>query len=162
MIFTDIITALVKAKVRFVVVGGVAAGINGSARATFDLDICYDPAPDNVEKLARVLAGWHAYLRGVEPGLPFIMDAKSFRITPVMTLTTDLGPLDVMDRIAGVGDFDKVLANSFEVEQPGLTFRTLTLASLVDAKRATGRKKDRDQLPELEALLAQTRRSSTT
>jgi len=140
----------------------VAAGINGSARATFDLDICYDPAPDNVEKLARMLAGWHAYLRGVEPGLPFIMDAKAFRITPVMTLTTDLGPLDVMDRIAGVGDFANVLAHSFEVEQPGFTFRTLTLASLIDAKRATGRKKDRDQLPELEALLARTRRSATT
>jgi hypothetical protein len=145
---------LTNAGVRFVVVGGVAAGINGSARATFDLDICYDPAPENAEKLARVLADWHAYLRGVEPGLPFIMDAKAFRITPVMTLTTDMGPLDVMDRVAGVGDFDKVFANSFDVAEPGFTFRALTLASLIDAKRAAGRRKDRDQLPELEALLA--------
>jgi hypothetical protein len=158
MIFTDIITALVKADIRFVVVGGVAAGINGSSRATFDLDICYDPASDNVVALSRVLAGWHAYPRGIEPGLPFIMDARAFRVTPVMTLDTDVGAIDVMDRVAGVGDFDAVRASSFEIVDAELQFRTLTLEALVDAKRAAGRKKDRDQLPELEALLAIKRR----
>jgi len=160
VIFTNIIAALVKADVRFVVVGGVAAGLNGSSLATFDLDICYDPAPDNVEKLARVLSGWHAYLRGVEPGLPFIMDAKAFRITPIMTLTTDMGSIDVMDRVTGVGDFDTVFANSFAVADSGYTFLALTLASLIDAKRAAGRVKDRGQLIELEALLARSRRGA--
>lgn len=158
MIFTDVITALTRAGVRFVVVGGVAAGIHGSARATFDLDICYDPAPDNTERLARVLLKWHAYLRGVEPGLPFIMDARAFRITPVMTLTTDLGPLDVMDRVLGVGEFDAVLDNSVDVEAVGVRFHALALPALVRAKRAVRRPKDLDQLPELEALLARTRR----
>jgi hypothetical protein len=158
VIFTDVIGALAAAGVRFVVVGGVAAGIHGSSRATFDLDICYDPAPGNTGKLAALLATWHAYLRGVEPGLPFIMDAKAFSITPVMTLTTDLGPLDVMDRVAGVGDFADVLANSVEVETPAVRFRVLALASIVQAKRAVRRPKDLDQLPELEALLARTRR----
>ncbi len=161
MIFTDVITALAAAGVRFVVVGGVAAGIHGSTRATFDLDICYDPAPENTEKLAAVLVTWHAYLRGVEPGLPFIMDAKAFRITPIMTLTTDVGPLDVMDCVAGVGEFAAVLANSVEVETPGVRFRALALPSLVQAKRTVRRPKDLEQLPELEALLARTRLSKS-
>jgi hypothetical protein len=155
-----VIAALVSADVRFVVVGGVAAGLHGSTRVTFDLDICYDPAPDNTERLASVLVKWHAYLRGVEPGLPFFMDARAFRITPVMTLTTDVGPLDVMDRIEGVGGFADVLANSVEIEARGLRFRALALPSLIQAKRAVRRPKDVEQLPELEALLARTRRGA--
>lgn len=157
MSFTSIIAALAAAGIRFVVVGGVAGGIHGSTRATLDLDICYDPADDNTTRLAAVLAAWHAYLRGVEPGLPFIMDAKSFRITPVMTLTTDHGPLDVMDRVPGVGDFERVLERSVEVEIGAVRFHALGLPALIDAKRATGREKDLSQLPELEALLNRTR-----
>jgi predicted nucleotidyltransferase len=160
MIFTEIIGALTNAGVRFVVVGGVAAGVHGSTRVTFDLDICYDPAPENTERLATVLLGWHTYLRGLDPGLPFVMDATAFRITPVMTLTTDHGPLDVMDRVVGVGDYSDVLEHSVEVEAGDVRFRALSLAGLVNAKRAARRKKDLDQLPELEALLAMTRKRS--
>ena len=157
MIFTDVIGRLIDAGVRFVVVDGVAAGVQGSTRATFDLDICYSPAPGNIEKLARVLSTWHAYLRGVDPGLPFIMDVKTFRVTPVMTLTTDHGPLDVMDRVAGVGDFAAVRANSVAVDAGSVRFRALGLPALVRAKRETRRAKDLEQLPELEALLEHTR-----
>jgi predicted nucleotidyltransferase len=158
VIFTDVIAGLADAGVRFVVIGGVAAGVQGATRATFDLDICYDPTPANVAKLARVLATWHAYLRGVEPGLPFIMDAKTFRVTPVMTLTTDHGPLDVMDRVEGVGDYAAVRASSVTVDAGSVRFRALGLPALVRAKRATRRPKDLEQLPELEALLERTRR----
>ena len=153
MIFTDLIYALNTRGVRFVVIGGVAAGVQGSMRATFDLDICYDPAPDNAKALARLLADRHAYLRGVEPGLPFTMDERALRTTPVMTLTTDAGPIDVMDRVAGVGEYREVLAASIELEAFGQRFRALGLPALVAAKKATGRPKDQEQLPELEALL---------
>ncbi len=158
MIFTDVIRALADANVRFVVVGGVAAGLAGSSRVTFDLDICYDPSLNNLARLAAVLASWHAYLRGVEPGLPFYMDVTALRVTPMMTLTTDLGALDVMDRVEGVGTFEAVLASSVVVDAPGVTFRALGLPALVKAKRTIRRKKDLEQLPELEALLARVRR----
>jgi predicted nucleotidyltransferase len=156
--FTDLISDLNARGVRFVVIGGVAAGIHGSSRATLDLDICYDPAPDNVAALARLLADRHAYLRGVEPGLPFMMDERALRTTPVMTLTTDAGPIDVMDRVAGVGDYPAVLAASVEVEAFGQRFQALGLPGLVAAKKATGRPRDQEQVPELEALLALQRR----
>jgi hypothetical protein len=159
-LFIGQIATLARAHVRFVVIGGVAAGLHGLARATFDLDICYDPAPENRERLARVLAGWGAYLRGVEPGLPFTMDARQLAVSPVMTLTTSTGDLDVMDRVAGVGDFEQVERRSVEVRGGGVVFRILDLPALVAAKRAAGRPRDRDQLPDLEALLA--RRKSTS
>ena len=110
--FIGQIATLVEGEVQFVVIGGVAAGLHGAGRATFDLDICYDPSAENRERLAKALAGWGAYLRGVERGLPFTMDARQLLITPVMTLTTSTGDLDVMDRVAGVGEFAAVYAQS--------------------------------------------------
>jgi len=159
-LFIGQIAALVAAEVRFVVIGGVAAGLHGAGRATFDLDICYDPSAANRERLARLLAGWTAYLRGVEPGLPFTMDARQLVITPVMTLTTSMGDLDVMDRVAGVGEFNEVLAQSVETRVGAVSFRILDLPALVAAKRASARRRDLDQLPELEALLALRRRGA--
>jgi hypothetical protein len=156
--FEEIIAALLAAGARFVVVGGVAATIQGSARFTNDLDICYDPAPDNLEALVRLLRGWHAYLREVEPGLPFTLDVRALRATPVMTLTTDLGDIDLLDQILGIGGYADVLAASEPVRIDAIEFRALTLPALISAKKATGRAKDREHLIELEALLALRRR----
>jgi predicted nucleotidyltransferase len=75
-----------------------------------------------------------------------------------MTLVTRRGLIDVMDRVAGVGEFAQVFAESEEVQGSGMRFRVLTLPALIRAKRAAGRKKDRDQLPELEALFELTKK----
>lgn len=151
---------LSEARIRFVLIGGLAMRAQGSARLTEDLDICYDPAPDNVRALARLLAEWHAYLRGVEPGLPFVMDERTFRTTPVMTLITDHGAIDVMDEVAGVGKWPDVVADSEELEWSGTKMLVLSLRGLIKAKRGSARPKDLAQLPELEALLAMRRRGA--
>ena len=143
---------LVENRVSFVVIGGVAANLHGSARITNDLDICYDPTDENRQRLTGVLASWQAYLRGVEPGLPFTMDARMLRDTPVMTLIGTEGWIDVMDRVAGVGEFDKVLAASVTGEWDSLRFRIIGLDALIAAKRAAARKKDHEALLELQAL----------
>ena len=152
--FEEIIKALVASRVRFVVIGGVAATIQGSARFTNDIDICYDTADDNVQRLVTLLSGWNAYLRGVERGLPFVFDARAFRITPVMTLTTDKGDIDVLDVVPGVGDYAAVLKASEVVEIGAVEFRSLRLEALIASKRAVRRPKDVEQLIELEALLS--------
>lgn len=144
--------ALSRRGVAFVIVGGLAARAHGSHRLTEDLDICYDDSDDNVERLAVILAEWNAYLRGIERGLPFVMDARTFRTNPVMTLITDHGPIDVMDAVDGVGRYPAVLRASVVIPYEGVPLRFLDLPALIAAKRATGRPKDRDQLPELTAL----------
>jgi len=158
MTLLGMVRGLVEADVRLVVIGGVAANAHGSARITDDLDVCYDPEDGNRRRLAMTLAAWGAYLRGVEPGLPFVMDERALRTTPVMTLITAQGSIDVMDRVLGVGGFADVLQDSEEVEVGDLRFRVLSLAGLIRAKRAARRRKDLDQLPELEALLELSRR----
>ena len=152
MSLTGILRGLNAANVRYVVIGGVAATAHGSARVTFDVDVCYDPSPENRTRLAGVLAGWHAYLRGVEPGLPFTMDARMLRDVPVLTLATDEGDLDVMDRVAGIGEFDRVAASGESVTVLGVTTRIISLDALIASKRAAGRRKDLEALLELEAL----------
>ena len=150
------VTGLTRARVPFVVVGGVAASAHGSARVTDDLDVCYDTAPGTLEALARLLAGWHAYPRGVESGLPFIMDVQTLRTTPILSLDTSEGRLDLLDHVAGVGDYAACRAASevisVTVDGQRIRFRTLTLEALIQAKRAAGRRKDLDHLVELEAI----------
>ena len=154
MSFATILGGLRAHRIRFVVVGGLAATAHGSRRVTDDVDICYDLAGENVERLAVLLSKWNAYPRGVERDLPFFMDARQFKITPIMTLTTDEGFIDVLDIVKGVGGFADCYSRSSQVEAFDIRFRVLDLPALIDAKRATGRPKDLDQLPELEALLA--------
>lgn len=153
---------LVTSKVRFIVVGGLAAAAHGSSRVTNDLDICYDAlGGNNLVALATLLARWKAYPRGVEAGLPFIMDDRTLRGAPILTLTSTEGDIDVLDRIAGIGPYADVLRHSEKVTALGVRFSVLDLPSLIKAKRAAGRPRDFEHLPELEALLALTKRKAT-
>lgn len=148
---------LVRAGVRFVVIGGVAATAQGSVRITEDLDICYDPAPDNAEHLARLLNNWHARLflpREPETRLPFVIDAKTFRDAPNLTLVTDLGRLDILGFVTGLGGYSVALSASEAVHVGAVDLHVLTLDALIATKRAAGRQRDRDHLIELEAIRA--------
>jgi len=135
--FEAILAALVARHIRFVLIGGVAATVHGSARFTNDLDICYDAAPDNIERLLSLLGEWNAYLRGVEIGLPFLLDARTFRTTPLLTLTSAMGAIDLLDQVPGVGDYCAAHANSEVVQIGAVEFRTLTLEVLIASKNNT-------------------------
>jgi hypothetical protein len=69
------------------------------------------------------------------------------------TLTTDVGDVDILGEVTGMGDYQKVEAFSEEMEIFGVNCKVLTLEGLIKAKRAVGRAKDLRILPELEALL---------
>jgi predicted nucleotidyltransferase len=147
-----LLTGLVDARVGFVVVGGVAGGVHGSPFGTNDLDVCYATDHGNLGRIAKLLGSWAAYPRGWEDGLPFVPDARTLRTTPILTLRTSQGDLDLLDRVDGVGAYREVFESSEEVNAFGMRFRVLTLDALILARRASGRPKDLAQLPTLEAL----------
>ncbi|MFN9214289.1 MAG: hypothetical protein ACK6CY_11915 [Gemmatimonadota bacterium] len=149
----EVLSRLLSAGVRFVVVGGVAARAHRSHRMTDDLDLCYEPTDDNRDRLVGVLAVWSPYLRGAPPGLPFVLDRRMLRAAPIMTLVTSAGWIDLMDRVAGVGEWADVIKASEPVPAFGMDVPVLTLPALIAAKRAANRTKDQMALPELEALL---------
>jgi len=147
------VRALVDADVEFVLIGGWSAIIHGSRYMTDDLDICYSRRPENLRRLARALAPYHPRQRGLPEGLPFIWDESTLRNGTVFTLVTDLGDIDLLGEVSGLGSFEEVKAGSYVAEAFGRKVRTLDLKSLIKAKRAAGRDKDLMVLPELESLL---------
>ena len=143
---------LLKEKVDFVLIGGLAMIAQGSAYVTKDLDICYRRTPENIAAVAASLAPIHPYLRGVPPGLPFQFDSPTIQAGLNFTLVTDLGDLDLLGEVRGIGFYDQVLAQSEERDVLGMIIHVLTLDGLIAAKKAAARKKDQLHLLELEEL----------
>jgi predicted nucleotidyltransferase len=150
--FERILTGLRSADVSFIIIGGVAATVHGSARLTSDVDIVYERSRTNIERLVQALTPLNPYLRGAPPGLPFRFDAETVRRGLNFTLTTDAGPIDALGEIAGVGDYDAVLAVSEEIMLFGSSYRCIDLDALIVSKRAAGRPKDLEAVAELELI----------
>ena len=91
--------------------------------------------------------------RDFPPGLPFIWDTATINNATVFTLTTELGSIDLLAEVAGLGPFDRVKASAKQVVAFGRRVWILDLKGLIAAKRAAGRPKDLFALPELESLL---------
>ncbi len=148
-----ILTRLAEAGVDFVVIGGVAGLVHGSARVTFDVDICYKRTPENIRRLCDTLAPLNPRLRGAPEGLPFRFDPETVKAGLNFTLTTDLGAVDLLGEISGLGDYEGVKAASETLPLYGLEMSVLSLEGLLVAKRAADRGKDKEAIVELEALL---------
>ncbi len=156
--FAGLLKALAASKVDFLIVGGAAATVHGSARLTQDLDVVYSRDAANLDRLASALAPLHPSLRGAPPGLPFRLDPPTLRAGLNFTLTTELGDLDLRGEIAGGGSFRDLRSDSIEVEIFGFRCLCLGLSKLIAVKRAAGRPKDLEVAAELEAIRDETKR----
>ena len=148
----QIIPPITTAKIDFILIGGMAAILHGSARVTFDVDLVYSRTAANIERLADALAPYKPYLREAPAGLPFEWDVKTIRNGLNFTLTTDLGDIDLLGDVGGE-TYQTLLSHSFEVEAFGVRFKCIDLPTLIRIKEAAGRPKDREALAELRVLL---------
>jgi predicted nucleotidyltransferase len=148
----QLLPALSSAGVELIIVGGVAAIVHGSARLTQDLDIVYRRTPDNIARLASALKPFAPYLRDAPPGLPFRWDAETIERGLNFTLSTSLGPLDVLGEITGGGTYETLISHSRKLSVFGIECYCLGLDRLIQAKRDAGRPKDLEVIAELEAL----------
>lgn len=150
--FPALFGALARGGVEFIVVGGTAATIHGSARLTGDLDIVYRRTPENVRRLVASLAVHRPYLRGAPPGLPFRWDEDTLNRGLNFTLTTALGDLDLLGEVAGGGPYDALRPHCAAVRVFGVECLCPDLETLIGLKRAAGRPKDLEAIAELESL----------
>ena len=150
--FTHLLETLVGNDVRFVVVGGVAATVHGSARLTQDLDVVYARDEANLSRLVEALSPLQPYLRGAPEGLPFTWDVETLAAGLNFTLTTTLGDLDLLGEIAGGGGYRKLVDDAIVVQLDEFDFLCLALQRLIDVKRAAGRPKDLEAIAELEII----------
>jgi len=153
MNFDRAVQALCDAGVEFIIIGGWSAILHGSAHVTSDLDVFFARRKGNLRRLVEALAPYHPRLADSPEGLPFSWDETTLSNGAIFTLTTELGRIDLLGEVSGLGSFDEVASSSLIVDAFGRKVRTLDLPSLIAAKRATGRQKDLLALPELESLL---------
>jgi hypothetical protein len=154
-----LLRALHEAGVSHVIIGGFAVNAHGVIRPSRDLDIVPDPDPDNLRRLARLLAGiearhvglgdFHADEFPFDPTRPEDLEAgANFR------LETRLGDLDVMQWIAGIDTepaYEALAADAVNGELDGIPIRVCGLDHLIAMKRAAGRPRDLDDLARLGA-----------
>jgi len=95
--FREALEVLARHHVDFVVVGGVAAVLEGASISTFDLDIVHDRSPENVARLLSALVDLDARYRDLT-GRVLRPEAHGLEGQGHHLLLTRCGPLDVLGR----------------------------------------------------------------
>jgi predicted nucleotidyltransferase len=158
---TEILAALERHGVRYVVIGGLAATLHGSPVVTTDADICPARDRDNLDRLARALNELRARIRtaDVAGGLAFTCDAVFLsRIEVVLNLTTRFGDLDISIVPSGTGGFEDLRQQAVTISLAGHPVAVASLEDVIRSKEAANRPKDLAALPTLRLLLQRLRR----
>ncbi len=148
----EALQAFAENKVDFVLIGGMAIRSHGSSYLTQDLDICFSRNKENLQKIVAALAPFKPHLRGFPKELPFVWDASTLNQGTNFTLETEIGDIDLLAEVSGIGTYADVLKSSVIMILYGYNINVLSIDGLIKAKRAAGRIKDLNILPELEAL----------
>ena len=155
---TATLCAMAEAGIEFIVVGGVAAVLNGAPLSTFDLDIVHARHTGNVGRLLTLLDSLDAIFRfqrerRIRPTADYVSGPGH------LNLITCNGYLDLLGTIGRGLTYEDLLPRSAEMEiAPGCRVRVLDLETLIALKEELGGEKDRAVLPILRATLAEKRK----
>ena len=152
-----ILDALVTERVRFVLVGGMAAVLHGDTGVTLDVDVTPAFDDENLHRLALALANLQARIRaeGSPDGLAFDCSMQFLRnLGPeaVLNLTTSAGDLDLAFMPAGTRGFEDLRRDAVAIDLTGTSVLVASLADVIRSKCAANREKDRQALPRLRQL----------
>lgn len=132
-----ILRVLARHGVDFVVVGGVAAQLQGWRSATLDLDIAVPSDSSNVDRINAALAAL-----GVRPG-----DATVGAFGTAFATTH--GRLEIVRRADGIGYYEDWLRGARTVALEELTIVVAAPQDILRSKEAAGREKDLAALPQM-------------
>lgn len=148
-----ILATLVARKVRFVLIGGLAADAHGVTWATFDVDIVIEPAEDNYVALVEALNDLDAVFDTAHqpPIRPDVTRLRS--ATGALLCRTERGRLDML-KDAGGETYESLTVDALKRVVAGSEIEIASLAAIARMKRAANRRKDLEVLPAIEAALA--------
>ncbi len=133
-------------------IGGLAAFAHGATLRTQEIGICCDFSAGNLMRLQRALAGLHPVHR-MTPARPALEltpeDCERFKN---LYLDTDIGQLDCVGAVEGIGGFREAEENSEQISLSSGGCRVLTLDALIRAKEAMARPRDREAVVQLKAI----------
>ena len=155
--FDEVLRVLIRNDVEFIVVGGVAAILQGSPLTTEDIDVVYLPSDENNLRLARALRELEAVYfdpagRRIEPDVSRLASLK------IHLLKTRCGRVDVLRTVGKDLAYADLVgkARMFDIED--FRVRVLDLETIIETKEHADRPKDRYQLLFLRQLLAEIQR----
>ena len=152
--FEELLELLLKNKVNFIVVGGLAVAMNGVVRTTDDVDILIDDSAENIALLLETLKLFgEGYASELSPH-DFIDEEGAIRIVEAF-------PLDIFVRMQGL-KYDAMQAMTAQYTMPyGLTVPFLHAKGLIALKTGSLREKDQFDVVALKTLLQNDRCSLT-
>jgi len=153
-----ILQRLADAGFEFVVVGGYAGVLHGSAYVTNDLDVCAVLSPENIGRLRTALTDLHPVHRMTHNRVSFLENPAEGQPVMNLYLETDGGVIDVLGSVLGIGDYKRLKERAVEVSLFGRKCRLMSLDDLIAAKEALGREKDLLTAKELRAIAAKRQR----
>jgi hypothetical protein len=158
--FLGLLRVLLRHEVEFFVVGGVAAQLEGAPILTFDLDVLYDKAPGNLDRLLAALQEIKARYRD-PAGRHIEPDTEKLATLRMHLLLTELGPLDVLGTIGNGLTYRDLVSRTIAFELGEARVLVLELAAVIETKEHANRDKDRAVLPVLRQTLAMKTRGAS-
>lgn len=152
MDFFKLLNRLDKYNIDFVIIGGFAGAAYGCSLMTKDLDICIDCSVDNLLRLQEALADLNPVHRMTPQKIKLQLTKETAANMKNLYLNTDLGQLDCISFVNGVGSFKEVKAASRTIEIDSNNYRILNLKNLIESKKAMGRPQDQQAAIQLEAI----------
>jgi predicted nucleotidyltransferase len=142
--FRDFLKALNDQQVKYILVGGMAVILYGHARVTGDMDIWVERTEENYKKLEKTFRQF---------GMPvFDMTLDKFldvKENDVFSFGRNPVGIDIMTAVKGL-DFDETYSLSEIFDDEGLPIRIIHINQLIEAKKASGRLKDLDDIKQLQ------------
>jgi len=149
-----LLEGLAEAGVEFILVGGLAAVVQGSPVTTMDVDIVHSRSSGNITRLIGFLKSIGAVYRRSDDKVIEPTEADLSEMGH-MLFTTRLGPVDVLAFIEERKVYEDLLEHTVEITFRGHIIRVLDLKMLIELKRMSRDPKDRQRLPVLEETLRQ-------
>ncbi len=149
-----IIEGLIKADIQFILVGGLAAVVQGAPVTTMDVDILHDRSSETISKLLKFLKSINAIYRRPDNKI-IVPKEEDFSGMGHALFSTRLGPLDVLSFIEQEKTYHDLIEQTVEIEFRGHIIHVLDIRTLIDLKKTSKDPKDRQRLPVLEETLRQ-------
>jgi hypothetical protein len=143
----------------FVVVGGLAAALNGAPIHTFGISLVCSRDPENIQRLLDFLRAAHAIFR-IQPERRLRPNESDLAGGGHLNLLTRYGPVDLLGTIGNNLGYADLLPHSNEMDiGEGLRIQVLDLETIIAIKEQLGSEKDLAALPNLYQTLRQMKKS---
>jgi Nucleotidyl transferase of unknown function (DUF2204) len=137
----DVFASFQKHKVKYLVIGGIAAVLHGVPRATFDLDILIEASSDNAQRLLDALIKANF-------ATATLITADEL-LAHEVTIFRDRVRIDVQTSTPGI-KFEEAWQKKVSMAYQGQEFYVVSKEDLMVSKRAAGRDKDLEDVRMLE------------